>query len=163
MLQKTTTTLNYFKIVAEALKHAIERFLNKISVSNNFYNNTPCWDWTAYKTDRGYGIINIDKNILRSHRVIYEYFYGKLNPNLDIHHKCKNRKCVNPLHLEAVTAKENTVRGMTGFITGIKQRLKTHCKYGHIYTEKNTYIKKNGSRKCRNCARLMAKKYLKIK
>lgn len=32
-------------------------------------------------------------------------------------------------------------------------RIKTHCKRGHAFTEANTYVKTDGTRTCRECAR----------
>lgn len=31
---------------------------------------------------------------------------------------------------------------------------KTECPHGHVYSEKNTYIAKNGQRQCRECSRI---------
>lgn len=62
-----------------------------------------------------------------------------------------NRKCANPDHLEKVTGKVNTLRGMGP--TAINKR-KTRCKNGHELNDTNTYIRKDdGARDCRICAR----------
>lgn len=41
------------------------------------------------------------------HRLAYTAFIGPFDPSLAIHHKCANRKCVNPLHLEPVSQRDN--------------------------------------------------------
>lgn len=132
------------------LKPVIERFLNKISVSKiNFYNNTPCWEWIGTKIVAGYGIIIINCKHIRTHRFIYEYYYGEINLNLEIDHLCRNKICSNPNHLEQVTHKENSLRGIGP--TAINSR-KTHCKRGHEFTTQNTFIYKNNPRRgCRKC------------
>ena len=121
---------------------AIERFLSKINVVEN-----GCWEWTACKNNYGYGQININSKILRAHRFIYEYYHGMIDPNLTIDHLCRNRKCVNVNHLEQVSMKINTRRGMSP--SGINFR-KTHCPQGHEYTPKNT-ISESGGRRCKIC------------
>lgn len=49
---------------------------------------------------------------------------------MTVDHLCRNTSCVNPAHLEAVTNKENTLRGLT--VTAINAQ-KTACAAGHPY------------------------------
>jgi hypothetical protein len=44
------------------------------------------------------------------HRNIYQLYHGKIPKTLVIDHICRNRKCINPNHLEAVTSSENNHR-----------------------------------------------------
>ncbi len=44
------------------------------------------------------------------HRVMYTNEYGYVPGKKQIDHKCRNRLCVNPDHLEMVTHKENCRR-----------------------------------------------------
>jgi hypothetical protein len=41
------------------------------------------------------------------YRHIYERCYGELLQKEAIHHICGNKKCINPLHLQAMSAKEH--------------------------------------------------------
>ena len=67
----------------------------------------------------------------------------------------RNPACVNPAHLEAVTHRENVLRGAG--VSAIQAR-KTHCKHGHEFTPENTMKVRtpsgNGGRRCRTCDRI---------
>ena len=79
------------------------------------------------------------------HRYAYILFVDKYINGFRIKHKCKNRNCCNPKHMEAVTPKTNTNRGEN------YRRNQTHCIHGHEFTFDNTYIDKIGRRHCRIC------------
>ena len=80
---------------------------------------------------------------------------GPIPDGLYLDHLCRVRDCVAPDHLEAVTNRENTVRG-ENFIA--RQVSTTHCPQGHLYDEANTYICGRGKRECRTCKRARAAK-----
>lgn len=139
-------------------KPVIERFLNKITVSDtNFYKDTPCWEWNGCLNAKGYGQITWHGLHYQFHRFIYEYFQGEIDSDLVIHHKCYNRRCVNPLHLEQVTQRENTLDKNSSSLTAVNAQ-KTHCIHGHEFTSENTYIRPNGSRNCKICQRVRERK-----
>ena len=117
-------------------------------------NQAGCWEWTGKTHTHGYGIIaacvvttGIAPKELRAHRVSYEKYIGPIPDGMILDHLCCNRRCINPLHLEPVTNRENLRRG-----GGYHSAAKTHCKYGHEFTEQNTLITKAGFRNCRTCA-----------
>jgi len=125
-----------------------------------------CWEWTASKNSAGYGLIFYLGKSQPAHRVWYEVAKGEIPKGLEIDHLCRNRSCVNPDHLEAVTHQVNVQRGIQGM-------LKTHCKYGHPLEEGNlAYFWSSRSQKImRNClkcslrreAKAYANKKLKLK
>ena len=108
------TMSNKDKLIKKYLEDAsvIKRF-------NAFLDPQPngCIEWTGFRTDKGYGVFGISQGIaVKAHRVAYAMHYGidKLPHGTDktqkrkvIHHKCENKSCVNPLHLESVTDRFN--------------------------------------------------------
>lgn len=113
---------------------------------------TGCWNWMrSTKGPNGYGQIGEgghDCRILLAHRVSYEIHKGPIPKHLEIDHLCRNRGCVNPEHLEAVTRRTNLLRGDT--ITA-RRAAQTHCLRGHEFTAENTYRSTRGTRECRSC------------
>lgn len=93
-----------------------------------------------------------------AHVFVWEYVNGPVPAGLHIDHLCRAPRCVNPDHLEAVTPKENTLRGVGPTAINAK---KTHCVHGHEYTAKNTYRTKTGGRSCRACRATQLKRYQK--
>ena len=74
----------------------------------------------------------------------------------ELDHLCRNRKCVNPKHLESVTHRENILRGETIMAENAR---KTHCWRGHPLSGKNLKLKPNGHRQCRACAAMRSRGY----
>lgn len=111
---------------------------------------TRCWIWQGCINSIGYGQITIAGQIYLAHRFVYEYLVGLIPEGLTLDHLCRNTACVNPDHLEPVTYKENTLRGIGP--TAINSK-KTYCKHGHEFTVENTRMRKSGGRSCRTCER----------
>lgn len=111
-----------------------------------------CWDWVGAVHTNGYGLFWNNKKLRRAHRVFYEMTRGPIPKGLVIDHLCRNKLCVNPDHLEAVTQKENLSRG-GGPIPAYARR--THCHRGHALTPDNRY-RSDPSRRCRACHRIAA-------
>jgi HNH endonuclease len=69
------------------------------------------WLWKGSTKKKGYGHFWADGKIWAVHRWAYTHFIGPIPEGLVIDHLCRIRNCVNPFHLEPVTAAENTERG----------------------------------------------------
>lgn len=119
--------------------------------------DSECWNWIADVTAEGYGIFKISRPVRRAwpaHRWSYTHLVGEVDDVLHIDHLCRNRRCVNPDHLEPVTCRENLLRSP---ITLASMNLaKTHCVRGHEFTPENTYRppKAPRSRHCIACRKL---------
>lgn len=107
-----------------------ERFWAKVEKTDT------CWLWTACTFRGGYGSFWFDGKLVRAHRFAYELLISPIPRGLQLDHLCRVRACVNPVHLEPVTGRENVLRGEgpTAF-----NALKTHCAHGHLLDEVNTY------------------------
>lgn len=130
--------------LADALAngHGIERYLSRCIEDEN-----SCWLWPGAKTD-GYGVVNIKGKMNRLHRLVYQTLVGSIPDDLQLDHLCRVRNCCNPAHVEPVTHKVNSLRGVG---TPAMNAVKTHCSRGHEFTEENTRITSEGWRNCRRC------------
>lgn len=103
-----------------------------------------CWIWTASLKPNGYGQFRPSRREnVYAHRWAYEWLIAEIPAGLHLDHLCRNRRCVNPWHLEPVTTLVNNHRGETN-------AAKTHCPQGHEYTEENT-ARTGGRRYCITC------------
>lgn len=69
-----------------------------------------CWLWTGAMQPKGYGTVKVDGRVWLAHRAVYTAHVGPIPAGLDLDHKCRNRSCVRPDHLEPVTHAENLQR-----------------------------------------------------
>lgn len=123
------------------------RFFSKVNV-----NGLDCWAWTARTDVDGYGVFRLRTAWVRAHRWSYENLTGQTIPEgMVIDHLCRNRGCVNPMHLEVVTPAENTKRG-------VRPAPPIACPHGHAYDEVNT-MWKDGRRQCRECNRIRNRRW----
>lgn len=120
------------------------RFIRKVE-------KTPCcWLWTASKCNGGYGAFNIGGEIVRVHSLSVK-LSGRKSAELHVDHICRNRACLNPSHLDIVTARVNTSRGNS--LSAINSR-KTECLRGHRFSAGNTYYRKDRNGKfCLICSK----------
>lgn len=73
--------------------------------------STPCWLWQRSLTSNGYARTFNG----RVHIIYWERLNGPIPDGKELDHLCRERSCVNPAHLEAVTHRVNVKRGMAGY------------------------------------------------
>jgi len=130
-------------------KAAIDRFESKYIPEPN----SGCWIWTG-STSRGYGYFT-DSKVKLAHRVSYQWFVGPIPTGLVVDHLCNVSYCVNPKHLQAITQRENVIKGQG---LAAKQFRQTHCIRGHAFDSVNTYVNPEGRRQCKLCRRAIDRK-----
>ena len=150
-----------------------ERFISRISVAAS-----GCWEMKTFHDRNGYAQFHCYQKTSKAHRISYEWHKGTILAGLTIDHLCENKGCVNPEHLEAVTREENGRRhnakgykkwwaalsneGRATFVenvskkasqvAAVKKLAATHCRRGHEWKPKTTYIvPSTGHRRCNVC------------
>jgi hypothetical protein len=96
-----------------------------------------CWTWIGSVGARDYGRIQLRGALWLVHKLVYELFVGPVPEGCVLHHKCRNKRCCNPAHLQPVTQAENL---SLDFLISPRNRprtLRTWCKNGHELTDGN--------------------------
>lgn len=101
-----------------------------------------CWIWTASLRE-GYGQFRVGSSVRAAHVVVFEYLVGPVAEGHELDHLCRDRRCVNPVHLEQVTHRVNVLRGVG--VTAVNA-VKTNCPQGHPLV-----LRSDGHRSCRPC------------
>jgi len=119
------------------------RFEQKISPEPN----SGCWIWAGASNRLGYGRFNINQKIEYAHRLSWQLHKGEIPTDKQIDHLCRVRLCVNPDHMEVVSHRTNSLRGMG--VGGINSR-KTHCKNGHELSGANLKLTLGDMYRCQH-------------
>ena len=115
---------------------------------------TACWKWRGSKLS-GYASFSLGGRLRPAHRIAFVMKCGEIPAGLQLDHLCRVPACVNPDHLEPVTARENILRG-EGMAARWARR--DTCNAGHPLTTKNLLrLDPKQGRRCLAChnARLL--------
>lgn len=135
-----------------------QRFWRKVAVNYDSAYDGNCWEWQAGLQSQGYGMFSLttvipnQTKIVLAHVWAFEYLIGPVPEGLELDHLCRNTRCVNPSHVEAVTHAINFLRG--NHPTAINSRNNV-CIRGHDLNSPTVYINPtNGARYCRECRKI---------
>ena len=130
----------------------IKRLFSTLNITSEIsHNGTPCWIWTG-SIVRGYGHLNWRWGQYTAHRFFWAWLIGPVPKGRkygEFDHLCRRPACVNPVHLEWVTAKENQRRAAEA---------KIFCAQGHLRAD-NLWTDKRGHTVCKTCAREHQRRY----
>ncbi len=91
----------------------LDRIMASVAVTDAGHD-TPCWLWTLSDSGGGrgggYPRMKLNDRTVAVHKVSFVNAHGYVPGNKQIDHKCRNRMCVNPDHLEMVSHRENQKR-----------------------------------------------------
>jgi hypothetical protein len=76
------------------------------------FSGDGCWEWPKSRNKQtGYGQFTVvpvpNQKVVSTHRLSYQLFVGDIPPGMCIMHKCDNRGCFNPAHLQVGTLADN--------------------------------------------------------
>lgn len=83
------------------------RKITSIRLAQNSKRVGECIEYTGTTDPTGYGVIQISRKRTKAHRVSFELHNGPIPEGMMVRHKCDNRPCINPDHLELGGQMEN--------------------------------------------------------
>lgn len=88
-------------------KKIFDKIMSKVIINYD----TGCWEWKGGTSGTGrgghYGRMCLDGGTVSTHICMWINFFGMIPPKKQIDHKCNNRICCNPDHLQMLTHKQN--------------------------------------------------------
>lgn len=130
-----------------ALNGKLPEFLARRVEPHDRGHGSPCLEWIG-ALHVGYAWVSHEGKPQLGHRLSYEYAVGPIPAGLVIDHLCRNRKCINPDHLDPVTQAVNVRRAHPNYSTDDM----SVCPHGHPLTE-GWYYTQGTSRVCVRCIR----------
>lgn len=153
-LSRTLSSLQIALLAKKAHKgkSTIQRFWQYVKRGGD----NDCWEWTAQKGS-GYGrfYMGVPYNrCMAAHRISYMLVHKTVPKGFVVHHLCRNRGCVNPRHLSAISDRENILEG---YGLCAQNARKKRCVRGHLLRGSNLLPYCLPKRICRICARMLGR------
>lgn len=143
---------------------SIEIVVSRLLQRRKIDEESGCWIYLGYADPAGYARVGYQGKSKRVHQVSFWHFKGEVPEGYEIDHLCRNKRCFNPEHLEAVTKRTNMLRGIVWEVSGKYNQAKTHCVRGHPYAGDNLVeriqmgvLGPRVSRHCRKCINMYAR------
>lgn len=90
----------------------MQAVLSKIKARCSIRPDSGCWEYPGVTT-RGYREVSVGTRTgILAHRLVARAALPDYGDHLQVHHKCANRVCCNPSHLQVVTPQENAAEMM---------------------------------------------------
>ena len=109
---------------------------------------TGCLEWEGCCSRWGYPQVRIDGRVVYVHKWIWEQAHGPVPAGWQVDHLCRNPRCGNLQHLEAVPKRVNGLRGVS---PPAQHARKTTCPAGHPYDALVKHPSGYPRRHCRRC------------
>lgn len=163
------TVAKYDPLIIRALHELPEWAQAKVFPRLSGYpSQDDCWIWTGYVRTTGYGSVALPAAVrgreigpALTHRVVWIALRGPIDHGLVLDHDgeggCHNKACANPMHLEAVNPRTNSITGNSPAAANVN---KTRCPKGHALIGDNLVSAAvlRGGRNCRTCHMETAKR-----
>ncbi len=145
-------------IDADGKRHKVSSItVDEYIAHKSRYDENGCLIWYGKINPQGYPELTKAQANKSGFWLVYHYMWYKhtttrVKRPSQLDHLCRVRACIQPTHLEVVTARENLMRGNT---LARRNAEKTHCPQGHPYDNVNV----NGDRGCKRCLAENVRRY----
>ena len=95
--------------IFEESDYKSDSFMKPKPITYKINKITACWLVTSLAKNKSLGyprIKRMNRNVL-IHRYVWEHLFGKIPKGKVVRHKCDNKMCINPEHLELGTQLDN--------------------------------------------------------
>jgi hypothetical protein len=92
---------------AESSIVVTDKLLKRFYAKTKLDEATGCLLWVGAKKESGYGIMMVNREMFRAHRLSYIIHHGPIPEGLCVMHSCNTPACVSEKHLSVGTHLEN--------------------------------------------------------